>query len=143
MIQLNIRPEDKQVIAEGRYTQVHPRVMQKYDALHLKDCGLSRLNEISFNQPESDLQAFSTTIEKYLEENPPQSISEAAAKIEALTGIKRGETQVRKFLKDKGFKFRRVGTVPAKALTEEKKTSRETFWSWIRNYRSIFNCMIT
>ncbi|GHT20492.1 hypothetical protein FACS189429_8620 [Bacteroidia bacterium] len=91
--------------------------------------GLARLNEINFNQPESDLQAFSTTIEKYLEENPPQSISEAAAKIEALTGIKRGETQVRKFLKDRGFRFRRVGTVPAKALTEEKKTSRETFWS--------------
>jgi transposase len=128
--------------------------MQKYDALHLKDCGLSNkhiclilgicnntllsffnqyteggLNEINFNQPESDLKAHSTTIEKYLEENPPQSISEAAAKIEVLTGIKRGETQVRKFLKDKGFRFRRVGTVPAKALTEEKKTSRETFWS--------------
>jgi transposase len=157
MIQLNINTEDKQVIAEGRYTQPHPRVMRKYDALHLKDCGLSnkmicsilgicnntllsffkqynegglaRLNELNFNQPESDLQAFSTTIEKYFEDNPPQSISAAAAKIEALTGIKRGKTQVRKFLKDKGFRFRRVGTVPAKALTEEKKTSRETFWS--------------
>jgi transposase len=157
MIRLNIKPEDKQIIAKGRYTQPHPRVMRKYDALHLKDCGLSnkqicsilgicnntllsffnqyteggltRLNEINFNQPESDLKAHSTTIEKYLEENPPQSISEAAAKIEALTGIKRGETQVRKFLKDRGFRFRRVGTVPAKALTEEKKTNRETFWS--------------
>ncbi|GHU70890.1 hypothetical protein FACS189413_11880 [Bacteroidia bacterium] len=157
MIQLNIKTEDKQVIFEGRYTQPHPRVMQKYDALRLKDCGLpnkmicnilgicnntllsffkqynegglAKLNEINFNQPESDLKAFSTAIEKYLAENPPQSISEAAAKIEALTGIKRGETQVRKFLKDKGFRFRRVGTVPSKALTEEKKTNRETFWS--------------
>jgi hypothetical protein len=35
MVQLNITTEDKQVIAEGRYTQPHPRVMQKYDALHL------------------------------------------------------------------------------------------------------------
>jgi transposase len=130
--------------------------MQKYDALHLKDNGLSnkqvcsilcicnntllsffkqytegglaRLNEINFNQPESALKEYSIAIEKYFEENPPQSISEAASKIEALTGIKRGETQVRKFLKDKGFRFRRVGTVPAKALTEEKKTNRETFW---------------
>jgi hypothetical protein len=41
MIQLNIKPEDRQRIAQGRYTQPHPRVMQKYDALHLKDCGLS------------------------------------------------------------------------------------------------------
>jgi hypothetical protein len=91
--------------------------------------GLTRLNEINFNQPESDLKAYSATIEKYLEENPPQSISEAAAKIETLTGIKRGETQVRKFLNDKCFGFGRVGTVPAKALTEEKKTNRETFWN--------------
>jgi hypothetical protein len=91
--------------------------------------GLERLNEINFNQPESDLTAYSTVIEKYFGENPPRSISEAVAKIESLTGIKRGETQVRKFLKDRGFRFRRVGTVPAKALTEEKKTNRETFWS--------------
>jgi DNA-binding NarL/FixJ family response regulator len=32
MITLNIKPEDR---------QPHPRVMQKYDALYLKDCGLS------------------------------------------------------------------------------------------------------
>lgn len=84
---------------------------------------------MNFNQPEIDLQAHSTTIEKYFEENPPQLISEAVAKIETLTGIKRGETQVRKFLKDKGFRFGRVGTAPAKAQTEGKKTNRETFWS--------------
>ena len=103
--------------------------MQKYDALHLKDCrlpdklicsvlgichntllsffkqytegGPAGLNEINFNRTESDLAAYSTDIEKYLEENPPQSISDAAAKIEILTEIKRGETQVRKFLKNR------------------------------------------
>jgi hypothetical protein len=90
---------------------------------------LTELNEINFNHPESNLKIHSTGIKKYFEENPPQSISEAAAKIETLTGIKRGETRVRKFLKDPGFRFRRVGTVPAKALTEGKKTNRETFWS--------------
>jgi hypothetical protein len=31
----------KEIIAKGRYTESHPRVMQKYDALHLKNCGLS------------------------------------------------------------------------------------------------------
>jgi transposase len=159
MIHINLKEDDVQLLVEGRYTQAHPRVMQKYDALHLKsynlantkicdilgicnntllsffrqynEGGLRRLKEINFNQPESDLKSYSSSIEKYFEENPPQSISEAAAKIEALTGIKRGETQVRKFLKDMGFRFRRVGTVPAKALTEEKKTSRENFWSKI------------
>lgn len=157
MIHLEIKTEDKRIIADGRYTHPHPRIMQKYDALHLKSCGLSnkvicnilgicnntllsvikqyntgglaKVNELHFNQPTSALKAHSTTLKQYFEDNPPQSISEAAAKIESLTGIKRGETQVRKFLKDSGFRFRRVGTVPAKALTEEKKTSRENFWS--------------
>ena len=41
MIQVNIKPEDRQALSQGRYTQAHPRVMQKYDALHLKDAGLS------------------------------------------------------------------------------------------------------
>ena len=155
MIRVNINPGDSQIKAKGRYTQAHPRVMQKYDALHMKDCGLSNkvicsilgicnntlhsffkqymegglksLNEINFNQPERDLASYTTSIEKYFEENPPRSISEAAAKIESLTGIKRGETQVRKFLKDKGFGFGRVGTVPAKALTEGKKNEQRNF----------------
>ncbi|KAA6334354.1 hypothetical protein EZS27_017316 [termite gut metagenome] len=160
MIHINIKPEDVPLIAEGRYTQPHPRVMQKYDALHLKshnlpnvqicnilgicnntllsffrqynEGGLRRLKEINFNHPESDLKSYSSNIEKYLEENPSQSISEAAAKIAALTGIKRGETQVRKFLKDMGFRFRRVGTVPAKALTEEKKRAERIFGAKVR-----------
>jgi transposase len=156
MVHLNIQEGDLQSIVEGRYTQLHQRVMQKYDALWLKHCGLSnplickilgicnntllsffkqyneggleRIQELNFHQPQSALSEFSGTIEKYFETHPPQSISEAAAKIEELTGIKRGETQVRKFLKDRHFRFRRVGTVPSKALTEEKKTSRENFW---------------
>jgi transposase len=156
MIELNIKSEDRKAIKQGRYSQPHPRVMQKYDALRLKDCGISnqmicnilgicnntllsifkqyneggleKIQAINFYHPESELKAFSGKIGKYFEGNPPRSISEAAAKIEDLTGIKRGETQVRKFLKDMNFKFRRVGTVPAKALTEEKKTSKEYSW---------------
>ena len=46
------------------------------------------------------------------------SISEAAAKIKAITGIERGETQVRKFMKYLGFRSLTVGTVPAKALAQ-------------------------
>ncbi|MDR1054535.1 MAG: transposase [Prevotellaceae bacterium] len=155
MIKLNIKPEDRQAIKQGRYSQPHPRVMQKYDALRMKDCGasnkfiynilricnntllsifkqyneggLEKLQEINFYHPQSDLKAFSGRITKYFEETPPGSISEAAAKIEELTGIKRSETQVRKFLKDMNFRFRRVGTVPAKVLTEGKKRAKKIF----------------
>ena len=89
------------------------------------------MKELNFHQPQIDLTAHSTAIEKYFEENPPQSISEAVAKIESVTGIKRGETQVWKFLKDKGFRFGSVGTVPAKALTEEKKRTEKIFGSGV------------
>ncbi|KAA6322552.1 hypothetical protein EZS27_027920 [termite gut metagenome] len=85
MIPINIKPEDVPLLAAGRYTQPHPRVMQKYDALHLKshnlsnvqichilgicnntllsffrqynEGGLTRLKEIHFNHPASDLKS--------------------------------------------------------------------------------------
>ena len=156
MLKIDIKAEDAVKLRTELYSQVHPHIMKKYIALHLKQCGLSnnlicnildicnntllsyfkeyieggleKLQSLNFYCPQSDLQEFSGDILKYFEKNPPSSISEAAAKIEELTGVKRGETQVRKFLKDKGFRFRTVGRVPAKALTEEKKTSKENFW---------------
>ena len=57
------------------------------------------------------------------------SISEAAAKIKELTGIERKETQVRKFLKSLGFRCLQVGVVPARAMTEVKKTSKRNIWT--------------
>jgi transposase len=156
MLKIDIKAKDAVKLRTELYTQVHPHIMKKYLALHLKQCGMSnklicnvlgicnntllsyfkeyieggleKLQGLNFYCPQSDLQKFSGDILRYFDKNPPSSISEAAAKIEELTGVKRGETQVRKFLKHKGFRFRTVGTVPAKALTEEKKTSRENFW---------------
>lgn len=157
MIRIDITPEDKLLLQQDRYTQVHPRVILKYNALLLKSngltnkaicdiegiCnntllsffkqynqgGLSKLQEVNFYRPESVMGKFSVDIKRYFEDNPPSSIAQAALKIEELTGIKRGVTQVRKFLKINGFEFRTVGTIPAKALTAEKKTNREHFWS--------------
>ena len=90
--------------------------------------GIDRLKEVNFYRPNSELKDCSGTIEKYFTENPPSSISQASAKIEELTGIKRGETQIRKFLKSLKFRYIKTGSVPAKVLTEEKKTNRENFW---------------
>jgi hypothetical protein len=84
---------------------------------------------LNFNRPESELVAYKGSLETYFTENPPCSISEAAAKIKELTGIERKETQVRKFLKSIGFRCLQVGVVPAKAMTEEKKTNRKNIWS--------------
>jgi transposase len=156
MVKVRISAEDKAQLFKERFTHPHPRVMKKMEALYLKSCelqndlicsilqidgntlrtyikeylegGIERLKVINFNRPQSDLQAFAGSIENYFRENPPKSISEAAAQIKALTGIERKETQVRKFLKGMGFRHLKVGEIPAKALSEEKKTNNASFW---------------
>jgi transposase len=157
MLQVIIKEEDKAIFARERYEHIHPRVCQRMDSLHLKSKGLSNhqicdildicnnallgyfkmynaggvdeLRKIKFNRPQSQLMTYKDSLEKYFTENPPSSISEAAAKIKELTGIERKETQVRKFLKSIGFRCLQVGVVPAKAMTEEKKTNKRNIWT--------------
>jgi transposase len=156
MIKIEISATDMQQLYYERFHQVHPRVMLKMEAVYLKGLGLRNdlisritglcgntlrkylkeyaeggiepLKSVKFYQPQSDLKAYSGTLEAYFLENPPRSIGEAAAKIKELTGIERKETQVRKFLKHLNFRYIKVGSVPSKALTEGKKTNRENFW---------------
>ncbi|KAA6325873.1 hypothetical protein EZS27_024955 [termite gut metagenome] len=71
------------------------------------------------------MQAYCGTIASYMKENPPSSIPQARAMIEQITGIKRGLTQTRSFLTSLGFRFLKVGTIPAKAMNELKKTNKE------------------
>jgi hypothetical protein len=47
-------------------------------------------------------------------EHPPQTINEAVAMLETLTGIRRSPTQVRLFLTPLGLHRRKVGFLPAK-----------------------------
>ena len=161
MIKVNIVETDIPLLKYWRYNHPHPRVMQKMEVLYLRGLGYSnedickivgvcgntmreyfkqyneggieRLKEVNFNKPNSELSEHSGTIDDYFTENPPSSITEAMAKIEELTGIKRGETQVRKFLKSLKFRFIKACSVPAKALTEEKKKNKGNFWNKISN----------
>jgi transposase len=161
MIKIEISDTDMQQLHHERFHQLHPRVMLKMEVVYLKGLGLkndlisritgvcgntlreylkeyaeggvAQLKKVKFYQPQSDLKEYSGMLEQYFLENPPRSIGEAAAKIKELTGIERKETQVRKFLKSMNFRFIKVGSVPAKALTEEKKTNRENFWKKVSN----------
>jgi len=156
MLTIDIKESDRQLLKEARYNEPHPRVMRKMDALHLKGFGLEndlicdiigvcdntlrgyykqyleggveKLKEVNFYRPSSELNDFSGQFEDYFIKNPPTSILQAAATIEKLTGIKRSETQVRKFLKSLNFRFIKSCPVPAKALDESKKKSGESFW---------------
>ena len=156
MIQINFSEEDITIFQYERYHHPHPHVMRKTEVLYLKSLGLShslicriagvspntmrsyfkeyldggieKVRELNFYRPKSDLATHTSSIEDYLITNPPASVSQASAMIEQLTGIKRGITQTRVFLKSLGFSFRKVGAIPSKAMTEEKKRNNENFW---------------
>jgi len=60
----------------------------------------------------SEMEPFRDIIRKSLEERPARTVAEAAERIAELTGLERKPTQVRKFLKDMGFGWKRSRAVP-------------------------------
>ena len=83
--------------------------------------GIEKLKEIQFYQPQSELKKHTKTMEDYFRKHPPATIKAARAIIEELTGIQRGLTQVRAFVKSIGMRFLKTGSLPAKADVEEQK----------------------
>lgn len=83
--------------------------------------GIEKLLEINYGTNKSELINHTSSIEDNFRKDPPNTIKEAAHRIEQLTGIKRSETQVRKFLVKIGMKLRKMGYVPAKANPEDQE----------------------
>jgi transposase len=120
-------PEDLDASRHERYHHPHPRVQQKMEVLGLKSRGITheeiaRLADVSRRSVQRDLDDFSVgglervrrlpwkgkanqlaayrgSLEDYFIEHPPRSTREAQAAIEDQTGVRRGLTQVRAFLK--------------------------------------------
>lgn len=153
MIKIEFTEKDKEELNFERYHHPHPRVQRKMEALWLKSQGesnkkiakltgvsvnaittyikeykiggIEKLKEINFYKPQSYLDEHTTTIENYFREHPPTTIKEAMAKIEELTGLKRSEVQIWKFLKRIGLKRRKVGMVPSKADIDEQESFKK------------------
>ena len=126
-LQLEFPPAILDVLNYERYHHPMPLVQRRMEALWLKSHGLphgqiaqlvnitentlrdyfqlyleggvERLKEGAIQGPERALQEHYPSLEAYFRAHPPATIKEAQGKIEALTGIKRSETQVREFLK--------------------------------------------
>ena len=93
-----------------------------YRYLHeYQDGGVERLKEVHVARQESALLPQRTTLEEHFRAHPPATVAAAAAQIEALTGIKRGLTQTRQFLRKLGMKPRKLGQIPAKADPEAQE----------------------
>ena len=74
--------------------------------------GLDGLRQWNVQGPVSDLAAHHETIRQAFEQQPVSTTAEACMRIEQLTGLKRGQTQVRRFLKGLGMKWQRIRAIP-------------------------------
>src|SRR4051795_11655827 len=133
--------DDRRALAHYRYHHPEPRVQRKAEVLWLKthglghdriaayadvsrrtvqryldeylEGGLQRLCRGPRSQSRSALFEHEGSLEEHFETHPARSIKQARAVIEQRTGIRRGLTQVRHFLKDRlGFRWRRTGAIP-------------------------------
>lgn len=155
MIRIEFTLEQIAELKYERYHYPHPKVQQKMEVLYLKSqglphqeirrlCGISKttltvylrqyqadgiegLKQLDYQGQPSELNAHATTVETYFKAHPPQTVAEAQAKIEELTGIRRSPTQVNAFLKRLGMKRCKVGFVPGKSSDPDKIKAQETF----------------
>ena len=138
---ITFTPDDRRALVYDRYHHPDPRVQRKMEVLWLKshglnhddiaayadvslrtvqryldeylEGGLERLRRGPRCPPRAALIEHEVSLEEYFEEHPVRSVKQARAVIEQRTGIRRGLSQVRHFLKGRlGLRGRRTGAIP-------------------------------
>jgi len=112
----------------AKLTGVGLATVERYVAA-FRDGGLEGLRRWNVQGPVSDLAAYRDAIRDSFEQQPARTIAEACVRIEQLTGLKRGQTQVRRFLKTLGLKWQRIRAlpVPPKKTWRSMSPSRPCF----------------
>jgi transposase len=111
------RPKAAEIVGVGRAT------VQRYVAAY-RDGGLDGLRRWDPNRPESEMAAYRALIRESFEKQPVHTVAEACERIFQLTGLRRGPSQVRKFLKSLGLKFQRVRVIPVPPKKTWPSTSK-------------------
>ena len=96
---------------------------QRYVAA-FREGGLEGLRQWNVNRPVSEMAAYRELIRESFEKEPVRTVAEACERIFQLTGLRRGPSQVRKFLKDMGLKFLRVRPIPVPPKKTWPSTSK-------------------
>lgn len=133
--------EERGAIARDRFHHPNPRVQRRMEILWLKYHGetherIAELTGVGRRTVQRVLDAFESgrleavrsfhekgranglapygeLLETEFRERPPRTVAEACDRIERLTGVCRGRTQVRLFLRDQlGLTWRKVAAVP-------------------------------
>ena len=82
----------------GQLAGVSTATVERYVALFRRS-GVPGLREFRWVKPTGALEAHRAALEPEFRARPPHTVAEAVQRIEALTGVRRKETQVRLFLK--------------------------------------------
>ena len=157
MIRLKFSPEIIEQLLHEKRHHPHPRVRQKMEVLYYKsqgiphheicqlsnirgratlvrylreyeEGGLERLRKLNFRKPESVLALHRDKIEEAISEKPPATINEARHRIEEVTGIKRSNTAVYRFLKKTvGLNRYKTGSIPVQQTEPERQKEQEVF----------------
>lgn len=76
---------------------VHRNSVTRWTKIYMEQ-GVEGLRSVACYRPVSDLVSYADKIKADFKETPPRDVSEARKRIKQLTGLKRGLTQVRKFV---------------------------------------------
>lgn len=127
MARLTFSDTDRELLRRERFEHPHPRVQQRMDVLWYiskgetysraaelggvspatvdryvaiyRERGIEGLKQFEWKGTPSELVAHKASLEELFRLNPPHTIAEARRRIEEATGVKRGLSQVRHFLK--------------------------------------------
>jgi transposase len=127
MARIDFPAEDQEALHRERFEHPHPRVQQRMEVLWLvsqglvyaeaarlagvspatvdrhvaayRQGGIGALRELKWRNPASELLEHRDSLEESFRRNPPHTVAEARRRIKEETGVERGPTQVRVFLK--------------------------------------------
>ncbi len=160
-LRVQLTEEQKFVVNEERISHPHPRVREKMLILWLLHCGVTRqkaaevagvgratvqryvaafrdggldgLRRWDVKGQVSELAAYRDLIRESFDKSPVRTIAEACDRIVQLTGLRRGPSPVRTFLKDLGLKWRFVRAIPVPPKKTWPSMSRSKPISSTRN----------
>jgi transposase len=127
MTRITFTEEEQQALHKERFEHPHPRVQQRMEVLWLisqgigytlaarlagvsdatvdryvalyRQGGLEALRKLKWGSGTSELMDHRESLEESFRNNPPHTVAQACQRIKDETGIERGLTQVRAFLK--------------------------------------------
>lgn len=82
--------------------------------------GIEALKRFNYGTNKSELDAHKDAILSSFESKPPINSAEAKHRIFEITGIDRGLTQIRAFMKRHGLTYMKLGQIPSKADADEQ-----------------------